>query len=237
MSNTKEFYPVEHSFDIFLEGGLPAQTNPLRIKLASIDIENIISDCGKQEEHESSLWGIFLLGFAGGLVALLTPCVFPMIPFTVSFFTRSSGNRKAAIRNGIIYGVFIFLIYLLLSVPFHIAGNVNPEIFNTISTNAYINILFFGVFMFFALSFFGLFEITLPGSLTNKADQKSGLSNIGGIFFMSLTLALVSFSCTGPILGSSSSWFFKWRCVAFDCGSRWLWSCTWIAIRFVCNIS
>jgi len=202
ISNTKEFYPLEHSFDISLEGGLPAQTNPARIKLVSIDIENAMSDCGKQEEHESSLWGIFLLGFAGGLVALLTPCVFPMIPFTVSFFTRSSGNRKAAIRNGIIYGLFIFLIYLLLSVPFHIAGNVNPEIFNTISTNAYINVLFFGVFMFFALSFFGLFEITLPGSLTNKADQKSGLSNIGGIFFMSLTLALVSFSCTGPILGS-----------------------------------
>lgn len=202
ISKAKEFYPVEHAFDIALEGGQPMSTDPARIKLVSIDKDNPIGDCGKQEEHESSLWGIFLLGFAGGLVALLTPCVFPMIPFTVSFFTRSSGNRKAAIRNGIIYGMFIFLIYVLLSVPFHIAGNVNPEIFNTISTNAFLNVLFFGVFMFFALSFFGLFEITLPGSLTNKADQKSGLSNIGGIFFMSLTLALVSFSCTGPILGS-----------------------------------
>lgn len=202
ISNDNEFHTLEQSFDIALEGGLPARTNPVRIKLASIDIENPIGNCGKQEKHESSLWGIFLLGFAGGLVALLTPCVFPMIPFTVSFFTRSSGHRKAAIRNGVIYALFIFLIYVLLSVPFHIAGNVNPEIFNTISTNAFLNVLFFGVFMVFACSFFGLFEITLPGTLTNKVDQKSGLSNIGGIFFMSLTLALVSFSCTGPILGS-----------------------------------
>jgi cytochrome c biogenesis protein CcdA/thioredoxin-related protein len=202
VSNAKEFYPIEIPFDVTLEGGLFAHSDVVTLKRASIDIENALSDCGKQVEQESSLWGIFLLGFAGGLVALLTPCVFPMIPFTVSFFTRSSANRKSAIRNGITYGLFIFLIYVLLSVPFHIAGNVNPEIFNTISTNAVINVLFFGVFMFFALSFFGLFEITLPGSLTNKTDQKSGLSNIGGIFFMSLTLALVSFSCTGPILGS-----------------------------------
>ena len=202
ISNTKEFYPIEYPFDVVLEGSTLPLVDPVRLKLASIDLENPIGDCGKQEESDSSLWGIFLLGFAGGLVALITPCVFPMIPFTVSFFTRSSTNRKAAIRNGIIYGLFIFLIYVLLSVPFHIAGSVNPEIFNTISTNAYLNLLFFGIFMFFALSFFGLFEITLPGSLTNKADSKSGLSNLGGIFFMSLTLALVSFSCTGPILGS-----------------------------------
>jgi cytochrome c biogenesis protein CcdA/thioredoxin-related protein len=197
-----EFYPVEQTFEIPLKEGRPYAPGSVKMKLSSVDLDNPLGDCGKQAEKQSSLWGIFLLGFAGGLVALLTPCVFPMIPFTVSYFTRSSANRKAAIRNGVIYGFFIFLIYILLSVPFHIAGNVNPEIFNTISTNAYLNVLFFGVFMFFALSFFGFFEITLPGSLTNKADQKSDLSNLGGIFFMSLTLALVSFSCTGPILGS-----------------------------------
>ncbi|MFA6082866.1 protein-disulfide reductase DsbD family protein [Mucilaginibacter sp.] len=200
--NAKEFYPVEEAFDVPLEGGAKFLAGNANIRLTSIDLKNPLANCGKQEEKQSSIWGIFLLGFAGGLVALLTPCVFPMIPFTVSYFTRSSANRKAAIRNGFIYGFFIFLIYILLSVPFHIAGNVNPEIFNTISTNAYLNLAFFCVFMFFALSFFGFFEITLPGSLTNKADEKSGLTNIGGIFFMSLTLALVSFSCTGPILGS-----------------------------------
>jgi thiol:disulfide interchange protein len=202
IGNATEFYPLEQPFDIAIEGGIQPIAAKSNIKLASVDLANPIGSCGKQEEKQSSLWGIFLLGFAGGLVALLTPCVFPMIPFTVSYFTRSSPNRKAAIRNGMIYWFFIFLIYMLLSVPFHIAGNVNPEIFNTISTNAYLNLAFFAVFMFFAFSFFGFFEITLPGTLTNKADEKSGLTNIGGIFFMSLTLALVSFSCTGPILGS-----------------------------------
>ncbi|MGC3945477.1 MAG: cytochrome c biogenesis protein CcdA [Chryseolinea sp.] len=201
-ANDKEFYPVELSFIVPLEGGLQLQASQSKIRLETIDLANPIGDCGERETEESSLWGIFLLGFAGGLVALLTPCVFPMIPFTVSFFTSRSKNRKAAIRNGTLYGFFIFMIYILLSVPFHIAGNVNPEIFNTISTNAWLNILFFVVFLFFALAFFGLFEITLPSSITNKADEKSDLSNIGGIFFMSLTLALVSFSCTGPILGS-----------------------------------
>ncbi len=197
-----EFYPIEQPFNVPLTGGLQAKVTPTDLKIASVDLTNPIGSCGKQAEKQSGLWGIFLLGIAGGLVALLTPCVFPMVPFTVSYFTRNSGNRKAAIRNGSLYGFFIFLIYLLLSVPFHIIGNVNPEIFNTISTNAYLNLVFFGIFMFFALSFFGVFEITLPGSLTNKADEKSSLTNIGGIFFMSLTLALVSFSCTGPILGS-----------------------------------
>ena len=146
IANSKEFYPIEYLFDVALEGSTLSPADPVRLKLASIDLANPVGDCGKQEESDSSLWGIFLLGFAGGLVALITPCVFPMIPFTVSFFTRSSSNRKAAIRNGIIYGLFIFLIYVLLSVPFHIAGSVNPEIFNTISTNAYLNLLFFGIF-------------------------------------------------------------------------------------------
>jgi thiol:disulfide interchange protein DsbD len=197
-----EFYPIEQKFDIQLEGGVQAQQANSVIRLASIDLANPLSGCGNtQQKQSSSLWAIFLLGFAGGLVALLTPCVFPMIPFTVSYFTRSSANRKASIRNGMLYGFFIFMIYILLSVPFHVAGNVNPEIFNTISTNVYLNVFFFGTFIFFALSFFGVFEITLPSSLANKADEKSSL-NLGGIFFMSLTLALVSFSCTGPILGS-----------------------------------
>jgi thiol:disulfide interchange protein len=143
-----------------------------------------------------------LLGFLGGLIALLTPCVFPMIPVTVSFFTKRAKSRKQAIRNGALYGFFIFLIYVLASVPFHVLGNVQPEIFNNISTNAWLNILFFIIFIFFAISFFGFFELTLPSGIASKADAKSGLGSIGGIFFMALTLAIVSFSCTGPILGS-----------------------------------
>jgi thiol:disulfide interchange protein DsbD len=125
-----------------------------------------------------------------------------MIPVTVSFFTKRSKTRKQGIQNGLIYGLSIFLIYVLASVPFHIAGNVQPEIFNSISTNAWLNIAFFAIFIFFSISFFGYFEISLPSGIANKADAKSGLGSLGGIFFMAITLAIVSFSCTGPILGT-----------------------------------
>jgi thiol:disulfide interchange protein len=160
--------------------------------------------CGDTVTTEkTSLAKIFLFGFLGGLVALLTPCVFPMIPVTVTFFTKKASNRKKAIVNASLYGLFIFIIYVAVSAPFHLASNVlSPDIFNNISTNVWVNLVFFIVFVLFALSFFGLFEIVLPASVANAADSKSGLSNIGGIFFMALTLAIVSFSCTGPILGT-----------------------------------
>ena len=141
---TKEFYPVEQSFEIIVqERGTQPQSANSGIKLSSVNLARPLADCGKQIVTQQSLLAIFLLGFAGGLIALLTPCVFPMVPATVSFFTKRSSNRKAAIRNGMLYGLFIFLIYILFSVPFHIIGNVNPEIFNTISTNAYLNIVFY----------------------------------------------------------------------------------------------
>jgi thiol:disulfide interchange protein DsbD len=124
-----------------------------------------------------------------------------MIPVTVSFFTKRSGNRANAIRNATLYGFFIFLIYVLISIPFHLLG-LKPEILNTISTNAWLNIIFFVIFIIFSLSFFGFFDITLPGTIAGKADSKSNVASAGGIFFMALTLAIVSFSCTGPILGS-----------------------------------
>ena len=158
----------------------------------------------KQEEvKEKTNFGIFILGFIGGLIALLTPCVFPMIPLTVSFFTKSAENSQKGIANAILYGFFILLIYVLLSLPFHFLDSLDPEILNTISTNVWLNIIFFLILGFFAFSFFGFYEITLPASWGNKMDEKS--SSIGGfigIFFMALTLAIVSFSCTGPILGS-----------------------------------
>lgn len=154
------------------------------------------------EQTKESNWGIFILGFLGGFIALLTPCVFPMIPLTVSFFTKQSKNRKKGIFNALIYGFFIFLIYILLSLPFHFLDSLNPEILNTISTNVGLNIFFFVVFVFFAFSFFGYYELTLPASWSTKMDNASNVGGLLGIFFMALTLAIVSFSCTGPILGS-----------------------------------
>ena len=158
----------------------------------------------KQEEvKEKTNFGIFILGFLGGLIALLTPCVFPMIPLTVSFFTKSAENTQKGLANAILYGLFILGIYVLLSLPFHFLDSLNPEILNTISTNVWLNIIFFVILAFFAFSFFGFYEITLPSSWGNKMDQKSSsIGGVIGVFFMALTLAIVSFSCTGPILGS-----------------------------------
>ncbi|MHA6280295.1 protein-disulfide reductase DsbD family protein [Salinimicrobium sp. CAU 1759] len=155
------------------------------------------------EEEGDGYTTIFFLGFIGGLIALLTPCVFPMIPLTVSFFTKGARTRRKGLVNAIMYGVFIFLIYLLLSLPFHLLDSLDPEILNNISTNTTLNIIFFVIFIIFAFSFFGYYEITLPSSWSNKMDDKaSSFGGIIGVFFMALTLALVSFSCTGPILGS-----------------------------------
>lgn len=161
------------------------------------------SDFHIDSEEKGGYLNIFLLGFLGGLIALLTPCVFPMIPLTVSFFTKGSANRKKGLRNAILYGFFIFLIYLLLSLPFHLLDSLDPGILNNISTNVTLNVLFFIIFIAFAFSFFGYYEITLPSSWSSKMDDKaSSFGGVIGIFFMAVTLAFVSFSCTGPILGS-----------------------------------
>lgn len=195
-----EFLPAqEFAFEVPLEGGV-SQT--ARIKIASIDINNPQVQCGDEGTEGKSLWGIFLLGLIGGFIALLTPCVFPLIPLTVSFFTKRSGTRQQAISRAMLYGFFIFLIYLILSIPFHLLDQTNPEILNNISTNVWLNLIFFVIFVVFAISFFGFFEITLPGNLASGADSKASISSLSGIFFMALTLAIVSFSCTGPILGS-----------------------------------
>lgn len=195
-----EFYPgTLYAFSAPLEGGIESS---VRIKVNSFDLGRPVSSCGDEDAGGKSLAGIFLLGFLGGFIALLTPCVFPLIPLTVSFFTKQTKDKKKGVFNAVMYGFFIFLIYVLLSVPFHLVSNVNPEILNNISTNVWLNIFFFLIFVFFALSFFGYYEIGLPGGLANKIDSKSGMGTLGGIFFMALTLAIVSFSCTGPILGS-----------------------------------
>jgi thiol:disulfide interchange protein len=190
---------VPFAFNVSLEGGVQADT---RIKVASIDLKNPVSNCGDDGTKGKSIFTVFLLGILGGFIALLTPCVFPMIPVTVTFFTKKSADRKKGVFNAVLYGLFIFLIYVLITLPFHIAGTAKSEVFNNISTNVWLNLVFFAVFVVFALSFFGLFEITLPASFANKADSKAGIGNIAGIFFMAGTLTIVSFSCTGPILGT-----------------------------------
>lgn len=200
LGKNDEFQTPEFPFTTPLEGGV-VTSGTTTLKLTSVDVAHPRNNCGVSESAHTNWWSVFLLGFLGGLIALVTPCVFPMIPVTVSFFTKRSANRKTAIRNASLYGFFIFLIYILISVPFHLLG-LKPEILNTISTNAWLNIIFFVIFIIFSLSFFGFFEITLPSSIAGKADSKSNIASAGGIFFMSLTLAIVSFSCTGPILGS-----------------------------------
>ncbi|WP_010179886.1 protein-disulfide reductase DsbD family protein [Aquimarina agarilytica] len=153
--------------------------------------------------EKKGLWKLFFLGFLGGLIALLTPCVFPMIPLTVSFFSHSSGSSKEGIMKALLYGLFILTIYILVSVPFHVMDSVNPDMLNNVSTNTWLNVLFFVIFVVFAISFFGYFEITLPSKWSNAMDSKATkLGGVLGVFFMALTLTLVSFSCTGPILGS-----------------------------------
>ena len=190
-------------FDVKLEGGEAVSADDNRIKISTVDLKKPAASCGNTAVEEGKgIWQIFLIGFLGGLIALLTPCVFPMIPLTVSFFTKKATSRKKGIANALIYGFFIFLIYVLLSVPFYFLEKGNEEILNNISTSPWLNIAFFVIFVVFALSFFGLYEITLPSSFANSTDSKSNTGTLLGIFFMALTLAIVSFSCTGPILGS-----------------------------------
>ena len=167
--------------------------------LPKVDLNAPLGECGEIKSYDSA-WTVFLFGFIGGLLALLTPCVFPMIPLTVSFFTKGGSDKGSGIGKALLYGFFIFLIYAILSIPFHFG--TDPEALNEIATSATLNLVFFAIFVIFAISFFGVFEIRLPSGLLNKADSASNVGGVAGIFFMALTLALVSFSCTGPILGT-----------------------------------
>ena len=203
---------IEEDFSFSLDGNTIADelveldeksillSKKLKLDLKNKELLKTESD-GNTQENES-LFTIFLLGLIGGLLALLTPCVFPMIPLTVSFFTKQSQSKAKGISNAILYGFFIVLIYILLSLPFHFLDSLDPEILNTISTNIWLNIFFFAILVFFAFSFFGYYEVTLPSSWGDKMDTASNVGGMIGIFFMALTLAIISFSCTGPILGS-----------------------------------
>ncbi|WP_133582869.1 protein-disulfide reductase DsbD family protein, partial [Sphingobacterium yanglingense] len=149
---------------------------------------------------DKSMWGIFIAGLLGGFAAFFMPCIFPMVPLTVSFFTKKSGTRSKAISQAFLYGVFIIVIYVALGMLITIA--FGPEALNELSTNGIFNFFFFLLLVVFAASFLGAFEITLPSSFVNKIDAQSDKGGLIGLFFMSASLAVVSFSCTGPIIGT-----------------------------------
>jgi thiol:disulfide interchange protein len=159
----------------------------------------IIQDFRAEGESES-LWGFIVLAFLAGLAALVTPCVFPMIPMTVSFFTGRSKSRAQGIRKAFMYGISIIGIYTIAGTA--VAAIQGPEFANWLATHWLPNVFFFGIFIFFALAFLGMFELNLPSSFVNKIDAKAEKGGLGGVFFMAFTLVLVSFSCTGPIVGS-----------------------------------
>lgn len=186
-----------------IEAQAPTVAKQEGLKINSLDFKNPLTNCGaEQQKPQNDNWLVLGLGFLGGLIALLTPCVFPMIPLTVSFFTKGNKDKAKGKRDAFIYGFFILLIFVLLSIPFHIIDGISGNIFNQISTNIWLNLFFFAIFLFFALSFFGYYEITLPSSIANKSSKAEEAGGLIGIFFMALTLVIVSFSCTGPILGS-----------------------------------
>ncbi|WP_207429523.1 thioredoxin family protein [Pedobacter sp. SYSU D00535] len=164
------------------------------------NIENTVVAAAKKDPEKNTLWGIFLAGFAGGLLAFFMPCIYPMIPLTVSFFTKRAGSRSKGIQSAAIYGLSIILIYVALGLLVTVIFGASA--LNEAASSATFNLIFFAVLIIFGASFLGAFEITLPSALVNKMDEKSSRGGFIGLFFMAFTLALVSFSCTGPIIGT-----------------------------------
>jgi len=160
----------------------------------------ITEDVKVDKSEQKGLWSIFIIAFFSGFAALLTPCVFPMIPMTVSFFTKQSKSRAKGIKNAIIYGLSIIIIYVLLGLI--VTKVFGADALNALSTNVWFNVVFFALLVIFASSFLGAFEIMLPNSWANKVDKQADRGGMIGIFFMALALAIVSFSCTGPIVGT-----------------------------------
>jgi len=195
--NTKSLPAAEADLKFnLMEAAISAPKKSAALELNQISTRHEAN----QQDTEQGLWSIFFLAFLSGFAALLTPCVFPMIPMTVSFFTKQSKNKAQGIRNATIYGLSIIVIYVLL-------GSIVTAVFgadslNALSTNVWFNIIFFILLVVFAVSFLGAFEIILPNSLANKVDSQADRGGLIGIFFMALALAIVSFSCTGPIVGT-----------------------------------
>lgn len=191
--NGEEFPSAEEAFRFVI---MPGQEHVQTGQAATATAANT-GDGDKKDKN--SLWWIFLAAFGGGLLALLTPCIYAMIPVTVSFFLKRSKSKKDGVRNAIIYALSIITIFTLAG--FLITIIFGPAALNNLATNWIANLIFFAIFMLFGFSFLGAFEIELPSSWSTKADSKAGTGSIMGIFFMALTLVIVSFSCTGPIIG------------------------------------
>lgn len=195
----KDTVKIRGSFDwLGIRGDeFPSGSETVSVTIPAVDA---ITGGDAQAKADESLWNIFLICLITGLLAIITPCVFPLIPVTVSFFLKRSKSRAEGIRNALWYSFSIVLIYtvptLILTLIF------GDTILYTISTHPVSNLLFFAFFIVFAVSFFGAFELTLPNSWANKADQQAGKGGLLGIFFMALTLVIVSFSCTGPLVGT-----------------------------------
>ena len=199
-------FKIELTFnkEIIDEIEYKTDSNALAIipKLEALELTSPINNtCGDSEDENKSFWSLLILGFLGGLISLFTPCVFPMVPLTVSFFTKGGTDKSSGIGKALLYGFSIILVYVSLSLPFYIQGT-DPEVLNNISSSAVLNIIFFIIFLVFAFSFFGYYELTLPTSWANKADKAADIGGFLGVMFMALVLAIVSFSCTGPLLGS-----------------------------------
>lgn len=177
-----------------------AEDSILETNTNNSHVEQSIETSKQESNKTTSLWLIFLQGLIGGFAALLMPCIYPMLPLTVSFFTKQSKTKAEGIRKATIYGISIIVIYVLLGMVVTIL--FGSDALNELSTNPWFNIFFFVLFVVFAISFFGAFELTLPSSWVNKADEASNKGGLIGIFFMAATLSLVSFSCTGPIIGT-----------------------------------
>lgn len=211
----KCFAPEEWSFDLSVTDEAPAEEpqiqEPEPEVLAEPEptaAEVSVAPAQSPEPETGSLWALILEAILWGLAMLLTPCVFPMVPMTVSFFIKGSEDKRRGRFRALVYGLFIVLLYtvpicIIIGSTWLLGGaSVTADIFNWLSTHWLPNIIFFLVFLAFALSFFGLFEIVLPARWVNSADRNSNRKGLGGIFFMALTLVLVSFSCTGPIVGT-----------------------------------
>lgn len=218
LSKTEKFHEYDVVYDklVLVQKFKVTGTNP-NVKGCVISMTCDDSSCNMPTTHEFNIsikhdnvniWSLILSAILWGLAMVLTPCVFPMVPMTVSYFLKGSSSPAKGRFNAFMYGLFIVLLYtipisLVIFITWLIGGDaVTADIFNWLATHWLPNIIFFIVFMIFAASFFGAFEITMPSALVNKADGKSDKGGLGGIFFMALTLVLVSFSCTGPIVGT-----------------------------------
>lgn len=202
--------PEEKTIRLVLPGPAAGKTQGESVVASASDEVSVTSadTAAENEEEGISLWSVILEAVAWGFVALLTPCVFPMVPMTVSFFLKNSGSKRRGRFMAMLYGISIVALYtlpigIIILITYFVGGDaVTADIFNWLATHWIPNLIFFAIFMVFAASFFGAFEITMPSRFVNKADSKSDKGGLIGVFFMALTLVLVSFSCTGPIVGS-----------------------------------